>query len=74
MIEESNLSKCRCCGEIKPRIQDGKYFDNKNKRWRDDKGQLWSGRRCGDCQKLEMKKRMQKKRSKEKDDKSTSES
>lgn len=72
MVEENNLSKCRSCGMIKHRIQDGKYLDGKNKRWRDEKGQLWSGRRCGDCQKLEMKNRMKIKRKKVKDDEPTS--
>ena len=40
MVEENNLSKCRSCGMIKHRVQDGKYLDGKNKRWRDEKGHL----------------------------------
>ena len=55
---EQNLSTCRVCGENKERIQDGKYGESRNKRWKDEKGQLWRGRVCPDCHKSEMKSRM----------------
>lgn len=46
--KEQNLIRCKVCGEMKLRIQDG-MFDHKNKRWRDEKGGLFSGRTCPDC-------------------------
>ena len=66
--EEVNLSKCSCCQEIKPRIQAGKYPDGRNKKWVNEVGELWVGRRCAQCVKSSMKVRMQKFRSKEKVD------
>lgn len=65
---ESNLSKCSCCQEIKPRIQNGKYPDGRNKKWIDDKGELWVGRKCPECVKSSMKARMRKFRSKDEAD------
>lgn len=57
--EESNLSKCSAeCQEIKPRIQNGKYPDGRNKKWVNEKGELWIGRKCPDCVKSSMKARM----------------
>lgn len=49
MAEEINLSTCRGpCGELKTRKQDGE-FDSKNKRWVDETGRQWNGRKCPDC-------------------------
>jgi hypothetical protein len=48
MAEEINKSTCRVCGEIKTRIQAGE-FDSKNKRWIDETGKQWNGRKCPDC-------------------------
>ena len=62
---EQNLSTCRVCGENKERIEDGKYGESRNKRWRDDSGRLWRGRVCPDCHKLDMKTRMIKSRAKD---------
>lgn len=56
--KEENLSKCSACQEIKPRIQDGKYPDGRNKKWVNEKGDLWVGRRCPDCVRSNMKSRM----------------
>ena len=64
MIEQ-NLSTCRVCQESKQRIEDGKYGESRNKRWRDEEGLLWCGRVCPDCHKKEMKSRMIKSRAKE---------
>lgn len=68
-VEESkgelNLSKCSICGEIKPRICIGKYPDNKNKKYIDDKGSLYVGRKCPECVKSHMKNRMREFRSKD---------
>jgi hypothetical protein len=63
MAEEINKSKCSSCQEIKDRIQNGKYPDNRNKKWVDERGLLWVGRKCPDCVKSGMKTRMQKLRS-----------
>jgi C4-type Zn-finger protein len=62
--KESNLSKCPVCQEIKLRIQDGKYPDGKNKKWVDEQGNLFVGRKCPSCVKSQMKARMQKFRAK----------
>jgi hypothetical protein len=56
--EEINLSKCSGCQEIKTRIQDGKYPDGRNKKWVDEHGKTWVGRRCPECVVLSMKGRM----------------
>lgn len=61
---EKNLSTCRLCGVPKERIEDGKYGESRNKRWRDEEGRLWRGRVCPDCHKGEMKERMVKSRTK----------
>ena len=67
-MEEVNKSKCSKCQEIKSRIQDGKYPDGKNKKWIDEEGNLWVGRRCPSCVKSHMKERMSKFRSKKEED------
>jgi ribosomal protein L34E len=63
--KEANLSKCSSCQEIKHRIQNGFFPDNRNKRWVDDKGENWIGRKCPECVRSMMKVRMAKLRSKE---------
>ena len=63
-MEERNLSTCKICAESKERIEDGKYGESRNKRWRDESGRLWRGRVCPDCHKTEMKTRMIKTRAK----------
>lgn len=63
--KEINLSKCSVCEEIKPRILVGKYPDGRNKKYTDDSGKLYVGRKCPDCVKSSMKIRMKKFRSKE---------
>jgi len=60
---EENVCTCAVCQEPKKRIQAGKYPDNRNKRWVDDKGDLWVGRKCPECVRSAMKARMQKLRS-----------
>jgi hypothetical protein len=49
MGKEANLRVCKKCNETKMRIQDGKYPNGKNKRWRDESGKEWSGNVCGSC-------------------------
>jgi hypothetical protein len=56
--EESNLSKCSKCQEIKLRKQNGFYPDGRNKRWENEDGECWIGRRCPSCVQSHMKNRM----------------
>lgn len=71
MKEESDLSTCRRCGARKLRKFVG-YFDDKNKRYVDEKDRLWNGRKCASCVAHESKLRMRKKRKEEKDGESGS--
>lgn len=64
MIEKNDCI-CKRCLELKSRIQDGKYGESKNKRWRDSEGKLWRGKLCPECHKLEMSGRMRKTRKKD---------
>jgi type II secretory ATPase GspE/PulE/Tfp pilus assembly ATPase PilB-like protein len=57
-MEEINKSKCTKCQEIKNRIQNGKQPDGINKRWVDENGKSWNGRRCPECTISGMKVRM----------------
>lgn len=65
---EVNESLCRFCGEIKTRKFKGFYGYSKNKRWVNENDELWVGRRCPDCVRLNMKGRMAKSRSKAKEE------
>ena len=56
--EESNLSKCSKCQEIKLRKQNGFYPDGRNKRWENEDGECWIGRKCPSCVISHMKGRM----------------
>lgn len=58
---EVNLRICKMCGELKQRIQDGKY-NIKDKRWMDETGKLWNGSICPICNKLRTKQLMREKR------------
>lgn len=62
MSEESNLTKCKVCQEIKMRIQDG-MFDHKNKRWVGEDGTQWVGKKCPDCVREYNKQKQRDKRS-----------
>lgn len=58
---EQDKSHCKECGQIKTRINTGeKYPNGSTTKYRDDKGKLWSGRRCPDCQKAKAKVNMKK--------------
>lgn len=46
---ESNKTICKRCKELKIRIEDGKYPDSKNKRYKDETGKLWNGKVCSQC-------------------------
>ena len=54
-MEESNLTKCKICNQMKNRIQSGKFTDNINKRWVDENQLLWNGRVCPECHQVKMK-------------------
>lgn len=58
ILNEANLSKCKTCGILRYRIQDG-FFNGKDKRWRDEHGSMWSGRTCPKChrEKINLKKK-----------------
>lgn len=55
---EANLCHCKKCGELKTRIEDGKYPNSKNKRYVDGSKKLWSGKVCPECQKNRTKENM----------------
>ena len=61
MKEESDLSTCRLCEKIKIRRFVGK-FDDKNKKYVDETGLLWNGRKCPQCHKDHSRMNMKKKR------------
>lgn len=62
LIEE-NLHICKRCKKLKKRISDGK-FNDRDKRWKDDEGLLWSGKVCGSCNRDRARETMQKARAK----------
>ncbi len=49
MNDERDLKHCKVCGELKLRVRSGKYPNNKNPRFADNKGRLWNGATCPDC-------------------------
>lgn len=55
MTVEKEMKTCKQCGVSKERVQDGRYKNLKDKRWRDPvSGCLWNGRMCPDCHRLVM--------------------
>lgn len=60
MSEEQNITKCKVCGELKLRIQDG-MFNHKDKRWVGEDGTQWLGRKCPDCHRAEQARRKKEK-------------
>lgn len=49
-MSEVQQKHCKVCGQLKSRIECGKYPGNKyNKRWIDENGKQWSGHTCPDC-------------------------
>lgn len=66
--KEKNLSKCSSCQEIKTRICVGKFPDGRNKKYADEEGKPWVGRKCPSCVKNGMKARMREFRAKDKSD------
>lgn len=62
---ESDLRKCRACGELKTRILSGKYGQH-TKKFVDERGVAWCGNYCPDCNRTRVKALMTSKRLKEK--------
>ena len=63
MEKEIDVSKCTGpCGKLRVRKHSGS-FDGKNKRFVDDAGRLWNGRKCPDCHKNKVKVQVKEKRS-----------
>lgn len=65
-MAESNLSHCKLCGQLKVRTEAGKFPGSENKRFVDDNGDLWNGRKCPQCHKLNIRKGMNLLRAKDK--------
>lgn len=53
---------CRSCGGSKVRKPDGVFTNGRDKRWVDQHGKLWNGRKCPDCNRLRAKEVMKKSR------------
>lgn len=66
-MEESNISKCRDCGGLEVRKEDGYFPGSKNKRFVNAEGLLWNGRKCPKCQKLHSKSNIKTRRAKSKE-------
>lgn len=61
MSEEINQTTCKECQQIKPRIRsDDMYPNGSTHKFKDEKGKLWSGRRCPECQRSRAKVNMKK--------------
>lgn len=60
MSEESNLSTCKICRQIKPRILAGKYPNGRDKKWVDLDQKLWTGSCCPECHANKVKSRYKK--------------
>jgi hypothetical protein len=61
ILKEENYHTCKVCLKLKKRTQDGK-FNEKDKRWMDEDGLLWSGKVCGSCNRDRARETMRKAR------------
>lgn len=59
---EVNKRHCKKCGQLKDRIEAGKFPNGRDKKWRDESGKLWSGKICGLCNNTRTKEIMKKAR------------
>lgn len=48
---ESNLTKCKVCGQLKQKVDAGKYEGKKDHKYTDENGKPWNGRACPACHK-----------------------
>jgi hypothetical protein len=46
---ESNLTKCKVCGELKQKIDLGFYEGKKDKKYVDENNKRWNGKQCPSC-------------------------
>ncbi len=60
MIQESNKRHCKICGQLRTRIEDGKFPNTKNKRYKDEEGKLWNGKTAPCCHGIKVKEGMKK--------------
>lgn len=60
MIQESNLTHCKVCHELRVRQEDGKFPNSKNKRYKDETGKLWNGKTAPCCHGKKVKENMKK--------------
>lgn len=61
-MEESDISKCRKCGKLEVRKQDGYFPDGRNKKFVNAEGAQWNGRKCPGCQQSNSKDHIKQKR------------
>lgn len=61
-IKEENKVKCRTCEKLVIKARAEKMRDNKRYAYRDDRGELWNGRQCPDCNQERINKFMREKR------------
>lgn len=67
IMSESNLTKCKKCGELKERILVGRFSDKaKDKKYLGTDGLTWNGLTCGPCHKTLMQDKMKELRHKRK--------
>lgn len=57
---ESNKVICKQCNFLLTKINDGRYPNGKDKRFKDEFGGEWSGRVCPSCHKTNNRNRMRK--------------
>lgn len=57
-MSEENLRKCTKCDTLKIRILVGKFNNERNKKYHNEKGKIWRGSVCPECHKEDMKNRM----------------
>lgn len=63
---ETDLAQCKTCNQIKVKKFIGKY-DANNKKYVDEHGKAWNGRKCPQCQVDHTKHRMRELRADRKD-------
>ncbi len=64
---ERDLRHCKQCGDLKLRIRDGNYPNQKDTRYIDDTGKQWSGSTCSKCHRENCKNKAKERRAKAKE-------
>lgn len=57
-FREENEVICKVCGELRKKIEDGKYPKGKTKKYVDQFGVQWNGKVCPQCNRDRAKKTM----------------